>query len=135
MPTVAFRVRSTRIKDIELSNNTTIRDLKNILAANGYDVNEATRVRVIRKDGIVIGQMNDYVLRNADCVEIDTAIIGPFNALAELEKREKAECNRQHQINCALGKPACAAKTARKMPRIQISRVGDLGIAISIIED
>lgn len=135
MPTVAFRVRSTRIKDIELSNNATIRDLKNILAANGYDVNEATRVRVIRQDGIVIGQMNDYALRDADCVEIDTAIIGPFNALAEREKRDEAECKRQQQINCALGKSTCAAKAAHKTPRIQISRIGDLGIAISIVED
>lgn len=134
MPTVAFRVRSTRIKDIELSKNATIRDLKNILAANGYDVNEATKVRVIRKDGIVIGQMNDYVLRDADCVEIDTMIIGPFSALAELDKRETAERKRQQQINCALGKHACTAKTSRKTPRIQISRIGDLGIAISIVE-
>lgn len=95
MPTVAFRVQSTRIKDIELSNHTTIKELKNILAASGYDVNEATNVRVIRKDGIVIGQMNDYVLRDADCVEIDTRIIGPFNALLEREKRAEAESQRQ----------------------------------------
>lgn len=135
MPTVAFRVQSTRIKDIELSNHTTIKELKNILAASGYDVNEATKVRVIRNDGIVIGQMNDYVLRDADCVEIDTHVIGPFNALLEREKRAEAESQRQQQINCALGKTVCTDDPKQKTKRIQVSRIGNLEIAISIIED
>lgn len=128
MPTVAFRVRSTRIKDIELSANKTIKDLKNILAANGYDVNEATRIRVIRRDAIVIGQMDSYVLRDGDCVEIDTNVFGPFDALAAREKREARKVERE----CTQGK---CCKNQHKGPHIEVTRLGNLGIAIRVVED
>lgn len=131
MPTVAFRVRSTRIKDIELSpNRSTIADLKEILAADGYDVNEATRVRVIRRDAIVIGQMDNYVLRDGDCVEIDTQVIGPFNALAAREAREEREAARRAAMNHKHCEHHC-----KKQPHIKVTRIGNLGIAISVVED
>lgn len=130
MPTVAYRVRSTRIKDIELSANKTIKDLKNILAANGYDVNEATRVRVIRRDAIVIGQMDNYVLRDGDCIEIDTQIIGPFDALEARGERVKREAAREAAIEAATN------KTCNKRGKhIEIARIGNLGIAIRVVED
>lgn len=129
MPTVAFRVRSTRIKDIELSpNHATIADLKAILAADGYDVNEATRVRVIRRDAIVIGQMDNYVLRDGDCVEIDTNIFGPFDALAAREKREERK-------NACEGMQNKCCKKQHKGPHIEVTRLGNLGIAIRVVED
>lgn len=129
MPTVAFRVRSTRIKDIELSpNHSTIADLKAILAADGYDVNEATRIRVIRRDAIVIGQMDNYVLRDGDCVEIDTNIFGPFSALAAREERESRKAERE----CMQNK---CCKKQYKGPHIEVTRLGNLGIAIRVVED
>lgn len=129
MPTVAFRVRSTRIKDIELSpNHSTIADLKAILAADGYDVNEATRIRVIRRDAIVIGQMDNYVLRDGDCVEIDTNIFGPFSALAAREEREARKAEREGMQNNCCNKQC-------KGPHIEVTRLGNLGIAIRVVED
>lgn len=136
MPTVAFRVRSTRIKDIELKAGQTIADLKSILHANGYDVEESTKVRVIRHDAIVIGHMDHYVLNDGDCVEIDTHIVGPFNALEALCAREEREAARQAQIDKATKCNCCKGNKEKKASRhIEITRIGNTGIAIRVVED
>lgn len=107
MPTVSFQVRSERVKDIELQENATVTQLKDILAGAGYDVVESTKIRIHRPNGItVFGQVGSYKLKDAENVEICTRVVGPFKALEQRVDREVREAVRNAKIEQAKAEKA-----------------------------
>ena len=70
MKTVAFKVLSSRIHDIELEDGTTVDKLIKILTNNGYDVDGSAIIvnRASTKTKLV-GQVGDYVLQDGDTLE------------------------------------------------------------------
>lgn len=66
--TVYFKVKSNRTQDIELEDNRTAYDLKDILGGNGLDVDEAT-ILVNRFGKKFIGRLNLLPLEDDDAVE------------------------------------------------------------------
>lgn len=70
MKTVAFKVLSSRIHDIELEDGTTVDKLIKILVNNGYDVDGAAIIINRAATGTkLVGQVGDYELNDGDTLE------------------------------------------------------------------
>lgn len=101
-----FNVKSDRTRDIELNEGTTVRDLKNILHASGYDVLEARAiVHRAEEDDELYGQNGGYKLREGDTVEFKTSelniphlekevtdFVTQIGAAAQEEAEEEEDC-------------------------------------------
>lgn len=75
MPIVVFNATSKRIGDIELKAGCSIGELRNMLAAGGYDVRSA-QAAVIRFQGTKLyGAVDEYVLHDGDIVEFETCAV------------------------------------------------------------
>jgi molybdopterin converting factor small subunit len=68
---VTFVIKSIRSSKIAVDNGTTVNRLRDILAARGYDVEDA-KIRIVRDGVAVIGHVKEYPLRSNDVVVFDS---------------------------------------------------------------
>ena len=81
MPTIATRITSDRIRDLQVEDNTNIQQLSELLAQGGFDIAQAYVLihRAQEKDAL-IGRVGSYKMKNGDAVEYDTVDISMPNA-------------------------------------------------------
>ena len=70
---VKFEVKSNRIRDIRVTDATTVADFREQLKASGFDVAEA-KISVHRnaEHDVLVGKLNNYVLKPGDTVKFFT---------------------------------------------------------------
>lgn len=89
----AFRVRSDRMHSMSVAEGTTVGTLKEVLRRNGFDIDETTHVEVHRQNtDTMIGKLDDYQLRNGDCVQFITQSLQVGPALRHEQERHVSVC-------------------------------------------
>lgn len=91
MAQVNFHVRSNRISQFEVDAPKTVAQIRTMLAASGFDVEEA-RVSVVRPGGeVLIGQLCSIIPGPFDIVRFNTTTVNM--PIAEKKLRELVEAN------------------------------------------
>ena len=123
---VAFRVTSDRIRDTEVKPGTTIGEFVGLLSSARFDVAQA-HIRVIRRqeDDVLVGRVENYVLKDGDAIELITNEID----MPVLKRRAEAMLNAKDK---AEGKPACNCGCSAKVDVTSESIDDDTVIHITV---